>query len=171
MATILTTQFTREEYWIVGLSLFKATKRVITQLDELMHIQACIDLSHKFLGDDRQRKEVLTAVAIVSAGSSIIDSISKCRTIDDPKYPIDVPKSFEQERPIAQPPVNSTEELQSTLKDQCESNASDMEVEDHLKEKEKKEELKSILIQSRDSEPELELNDAMLELEPEFCEG
>lgn len=70
VATLLTTQFMAIDFWMVGLSLFEAAASVITQLDELMHMRACIDLSHKFLGDDRQRKEVLAAAATLSGSAS-----------------------------------------------------------------------------------------------------
>lgn len=70
VATLLTTQFMAIDYWMVGLSLFQAAASVITQLDELMHMRACIDLSHKFLGSDRERKEVLAAAATLSGSAS-----------------------------------------------------------------------------------------------------
>jgi hypothetical protein len=69
VATLLTTQFTAMDFWMVGLSLFKAAASVITQLDELMHMRACIDLSQKFLGDDEHWKEVLAAAATLSVST------------------------------------------------------------------------------------------------------
>ena len=57
VSTLLTTQFTGVDFWMVGLNLFQAAPSVITQLDELMHVQACIGLARKFLRDEKQRKE------------------------------------------------------------------------------------------------------------------
>jgi hypothetical protein len=67
VASLLTTQFTGADFWTVGLDLFQAAASVITQLDELMHMHSCINLSHKFLGDERQRKAAAAAVTHTTA--------------------------------------------------------------------------------------------------------
>jgi hypothetical protein len=161
VATILGTQFTGEEFWTVGLSLFKAAKRVITQVDELMHILMCIDLSHKFLGDDRQRN--LEALATISGGPSVFDSAPKRhaadhrreRTTDD-----DDDEPLQQEsRPTVQPDKEPSSEIELA--------------EEHCGEEEKKEELLSLLNHSKETEPEPEPEPVHLvpEPEPEFPEG
>ncbi|KAG0561903.1 hypothetical protein KC19_9G102200 [Ceratodon purpureus] len=157
VATILTTQFTEEEFWTVGLSLFKVAKKVITQVDELIHIHACIDLSRKFLGDDRQRREVLAAAASVSGGSSAIDSISMPHIANhhsERSNEIDDNESLHQELLDAQVIAKPLLEMEAINRN---------------KEEEKKEELRSLLNQSKESETlELEEDDVVPEQELDF---
>lgn len=104
VATLLTTQFTAMDFWMVGLGLFQAAASVITQLDELMHMRACIDLAQKFLGDDRQRKEVLAAAASLTVTTSTSDSYCPSEAL----YPVSLQSTLQ---------LQSQAEAQSALSD------------------------------------------------------
>lgn len=147
----------------MALGLFKIAKKVITKVDELMHIHACIDISRKFVGDNWQRKEVLIAAATVSEGPSAIDCVSKCHIANHQRESIndndeDDDGPLQQELPTTHATVKSILEMEDV---DCYKE----------EEEEKKEALQSLLNHSRESKPELEPNDVVPELELVFAEG
>lgn len=68
-ATFLTTRFAGVHVWTAGLAVYLVASGGITQLDELMHLRACIGLYHKCMGALTQR-EVVVAVTTNLRGPS-----------------------------------------------------------------------------------------------------